>query len=321
MLSSLNIQNYALIENLQIDFQSGFSVITGETGAGKSIMLGALGILLGNRADNTAISPGAKRCVVEATFSMLDERSAAFFEDNDLDFDDGECIIRRELTDAGKSRAFINDTPVSLAQLKELGNTLIDIHSQHQNLLLNNTDFQMNVLDSVAGDDDILTAYRSEYGQYQVAQRELQQLEREIEQNRERLDYIEFQHRELESASLTDGEQEELEQEQLILENAESIKQAVFDAQQALSNTTDNIHNASRGLEKIAALLPAAAEIIERLDSCAIELDDIEQTLTANDISYDPQRLETVSERLDTIYSLQKKYHKANVAGQWGEGS
>ena len=314
MLSSLNIQNYALIEDLHIDFQSGFSVITGETGAGKSIMLGALGILLGNRADTTAITPGAKRCVVEATFSQLDDKAATFFEENDLDFDDGECIIRRELTDTGKSRAFINDTPVSLAQLKELGNTLIDIHSQHQNLLLNNTDFQMNVLDSVAGDDDTLAAYRAEYANYQSTQHKLQQLERDIEQNRERLDYLEFQHHELASAALTDGEQEELEQEQLILENAESIKQAVFDAQQALGNTTDNIHSASRGLEKIAALLPAAAEIIERLDSCAIELDDIEQTLTANDISYDPQRLETVSERLDTIYSLQKKYHKANIA-------
>ncbi|MBQ7742949.1 MAG: DNA repair protein RecN [Bacteroidaceae bacterium] len=314
MLSSLDIQNYALIEDLHIDFQSGFSVITGETGAGKSIMLGALGILLGNRADTTAITPGAKRCVVEAIFSQLDEKASAFFQENDLDFDDGECIIRRELTDTGKSRAFINDTPVSLAQLKELGNTLIDIHSQHQNLLLNNADFQMNVLDSVAGDDDTLAAYRAEYAHYLSAQRELQQLERDIEQNRERLDYLDFQHRELASAALTDGEQEELEQEQLILENAESIKQTVFDAQQALVNTTDNIHSASRGLDKIAALLPAAAEIIERLDSCAIELDDIEQALTANDISYDPQRLETVSERLDTIYSLQKKYHKANIA-------
>ena len=313
MLSNLNIQNYALIEDLHIDFQSGFSVITGETGAGKSIMLGALGILLGNRADTTAITPGAKRCVVEATFSQLDDKVASFFEENDLDFDDGECIIRRELTDTGKIRAFINDTPVALAKLKDLGNMLIDIHSQHQNLLLNNTDFQMNVLDSVAGDDETLATYRAEYAQYQSALRELQQLERDVEENRERLDFIEFQHHELESAALTDGEQEELEQEQLILENAESIKQAVFDAQQALGNTTENIHSASHGLEKIAALLPAAAEIIERLDSCAIELDDIDQTLTANDISYDPQRLETVNERLDTIYSLQKKYHKANV--------
>ena len=314
MLSSLNIHNYALIENLQIDFQSGFSVITGETGAGKSIMLGALGILLGNRADNTAITPGAKRCIVEATFSQLDDRAAPFFEENDLDFDDGECIIRRELTDAGKSRAFINDTPVSLAMLKELGSTLIDIHSQHQNLLLNNTDFQMNVLDSVAGDDTTLAAYRAEYEQYQAAQRELQQLEHDVEENREKLDYIEFQHHELESAYLTDGEQEELEQEQLILENAESIKQAVYDARQTIGDTAEKIHAASRSLDKIATLLPTAAQLTERLDSCAIELDDIEQTLTAHDTSYDPQRLEAVNERLDTIYSLQKKYHKANVA-------
>ena len=314
MLTNLHIQNYALIENLDIDFPSGFSVITGETGAGKSIMLGALSLLLGNRADSSAISPGAKRCVVEATFCQLDEKAGAFFNNNDLDFDNGECIIRRELTDAGKSRAFINDTPVTLAQLKELCTLLVDVHSQHQSLLLNNADFQMNVLDSVADDGELLNSYQTLYKQYQTALRDLQQLEQEMEQSQGNLDFIRFQHKELQSANLVNGEQEELEEEILVLENSENIKQAVYDTQNLLDDITEKIHTAAHTLEKITDVFHPAVQLTERLDSCAIELDDIDSTLSANDITFDPQRLEYVNERLDTIYSLQKKYHKADIA-------
>ena len=313
MLSKLYIQNYALIENLDIDFQSGFSVITGETGAGKSIILGALSILLGNRADSTSIAPSAKRCIVEATFSQLDEKAASFFEEHDLDYYDNECTIRRELTDTGKSRAFINDTPVSLNQVRELSTLLIDVHSQHQTLLLNNADFQMDVLDSVAGDDDILEKYQADYKQYLSVSRELQQLEQEAEQNREALDFIQFQHKELQSANLAEGEQEELEEELLVLENAENIKQAIFDAQNLLSDITEKIHAAGRTIGKVANVFQPAAQLSERLDSCSIELDDIDSTIAANDINFDPQRLEEVNQRLDTIYSLQKKYHKATT--------
>ena len=314
MLSHLHIQNYALIENLDIDFESGFSVITGETGAGKSIMLGALAILLGNRADTGAITPGAKRCIVEATFSQLGSGVADFLSNNDLDFDNGECILRRELTDSGKSRAFINDTPASLAQVKELSTLLIDIHSQHQSLLLNNADFQMEVLDSVAGNDQLLAAYRSDFTQYQSALHDLRQLEQEAQQSRNDIDYIEFQYNELLSASLADGEQQELEEELLLLENAESIKQAVYEARTLLADTTQKVLTASHTLEKIVQVFPPAAQLAERLDSCSIELDDIENSLSTDDISFNPQRLEQVNDRLNTIYSLQKKYHKADIA-------
>ena len=313
MLNNLHIQNYALIESLDIDFQSGFSVITGETGAGKSIILGALSILLGNRADSTAIAPAARRCIVEATFSQLSDKAAAFFQNHDLDFYDNECTIRRELTDSGKSRAFINDTPVSLSQVKELSTLLVDVHSQHQTLLLNNADFQLDVLDSVAGDDKILDAYHADYRQYIAVSHKLQQLEQQAEQSREALDFIQFQHNELQSANLVDGEQEELEEELLILENAESIKQAIFDAQHLLADITEKTHTASRTIDKIANVFQPAVQLAERLDSCAIELDDIDSTLAANDTTFDPQRLEEVNQRLDTIYSLQKKYHKATV--------
>lgn len=313
MLIHLHIQNYALIDNLDIDFKSGFSVITGETGAGKSIILGALAILLGQRADSNVISNGAKRCVIEGNFVIESTEVVRFFEKNDLDFDNDECIIRRELSDTGKSRAFINDTPVSLAQVKELSSFLVDIHSQHQNLLLGNADFQLNVLDSVAEADYILHEYHDIFTVYMEAQRELVQFEQEVEKNRENLDFLKFQHDEIAAAALVDGEQEELEEELLVLENAETIKQTVYEVQNILDALDEKLNLASHSLNKVADVFPAAAQMSERLDSCAIELDDIHRSLGARDISFDPARLEYVNERLNTLLSLQKKYHKANV--------
>ena len=315
MLKKLHIQNYALIESLDIDFESGFSVITGETGAGKSILLGALGLILGSRAESSALRAGAKRCVAEAVFDVKGLKLEAFFEENELDYDD-ECIIRRELTDAGKSRAFINDTPVSLAVLKQLSTSLLDIHSQHQNLLLSNSDFQMNILDSVAGNEQLLEQYGAEFKEYHTALREYKQLQQQIDDERENLDYLQFQFDEISSAKLEDGEQEELEAESLMLDNAESIKQAVFDAENLLSGIAESISSAQRSLSHISEVYTKAASLSERLDSCEIELSDIEAELNASqqEINFDPERAEFVNERLNTIYALQKKYHKSSVA-------
>lgn len=315
MLRQLHIQNYALIEQLDIDFESGFSVITGETGAGKSILLGALSLILGSRADSNAIRSGAKRCTAEATFDISGLNLQAFFDTNELDYDN-ECIIRRELTDAGKSRAFINDTPVSLAILKELSTTLLDIHSQHQNLLLSNADFQIDILDSVAGNEALRAQYTTQHKAYKAALREYSSLQQQIDSERENMDYLQFQHDEIASARLADGEQEELEAESLMLDNAESIKQAVFDADTLLADMAEKLSTAERNLTHIAQVYAKASSLAERIDSCQIEISDIESELaqSLNEINFDPERSEFVNDRLNTIYSLQKKYHKNTVA-------
>lgn len=313
MLRHIHIQNFALIETLDIDFKSGFSVITGETGAGKSIILGALSLLMGHRADSNTLSNGAKRCVIEGEFVIKGAEAECFFEENDLNFDNGECIIRRELSNTGKSRAFINDTPVSLAQVKELSARLLDIHSQHQNLLLNNAGFQLDVLDSVANADELLRRYKEDFARYQQAERELERVEREVEKNRDNLDFLQFQHDELANAALAAGEQQELEEELLVLENAETIKQAVFDTQNALADIGEKLNAARHSIEKVGDVFHMAAQMAERLDSCAIELDDIESSLHCCDISFDPARLDYVNERLNLLLSLEKKYHKANI--------
>ena len=316
MLKNLHIENYALIESLDIDFLSGFSVITGETGAGKSIILGALGLILGNRADSTVVSNGAKRCVAEATFDIAGLGLASFFEENELDYDEEECIIRRELTAAGKSRAFINDTPVQLSVLRTLSGSLIDIHSQHNNLLLSNSSFQMNVLDSIAQNESLLAKYATLYTQYATEQRQLQELEQSIRTEQANVDFLQFQYQEISALNLSEGEQEELEEEQLFLDNAENIKQALYDASTALSNITENLGNSIRTLSRISEVYPDAADFVERLDSCKIELDDIEQELTSRQAatSFDATRYDFVNERLSSIYSLQKKYHKESLA-------
>lgn len=320
MIKNLHIENYALIEQLDIDLYPGFSVITGETGAGKSIILGAIGLLLGQRADSKSIKAGEKRCVIEASFDVSNYDLASFFEENDLDFDGSECIIRRELTSAGKSRAFINDTPASLAQLKEIGDQLIDVHSQHKNLLLSKEDFQLSILDILAGNDKLLSDYKQEYKEYKSLCKQLDEAISESNQSKEDEDYIRFQVNQLADANLQEGEQEELEEESETLEHAEEIKSALYGSLGCLVSDEGNdalqmVKQSMSQLHSIANVFPMSEELADRLDSCYIELKDIADELEsqADDIEYNPQRLEQVNDRLNTIYTLQKKHNADTI--------
>lgn len=320
MIKNLHIENYALIEQLDIDLYPGFSVITGETGAGKSIILGAIGLLLGQRADSKSIKAGEKRCVIEASFDVSNYDLASFFEENDLDFDGSECIIRRELTSAGKSRAFINDTPASLAQLKEIGDQLIDVHSQHKNLLLSKEDFQLSILDILAGNDKLLADYKQEYKEYKSLCKQLDEAISESNQSKEDEDYIRFQVNQLADANLQEGEQEELEEESETLEHAEEIKSALYGSLGCLVSDEGNdalqmVKQSMSQLRSIANVFPMSEELADRLDSCYIELKDIADELEsqADDIEYNPQRLEQVNDRLNTIYTLQKKHNADTI--------
>lgn len=321
MIRNLHIENYALIEALDLELHEGFSVITGETGAGKSIILGAIGLLLGQRADLKAIKAGAKRCVVEASFDVGKYGMQDFFEENDLDFDGEECIIRRELTASGKSRAFINDTPASLAQLKELGEQLIDIHSQHKNLLIGKEDFQLGTLDIVAKHEEVLTVYKAEYKAYRQAEKQLEEAIEEARSSKEDEDYLRFQVEQLADANLAEGEQEELEEEAETLEHAEEIKSSLYAASYGLQAESDGadalglIKQSISELHSITSVYGAAEELANRLDSCYIELKDIAGELEgqAEDIEYNPKRLEQVNDRLNTIYTLQKKHNVESV--------
>ena len=304
-----------------MDFHSGFSVITGETGAGKSIIIGAIGLLLGQRADSRSIKTDAKRCVVEATFDLAHDALDDFFEENDLDFDGSECIIRRELTAAGKSRAFINDTPASLAQLKELGEQLLDVHSQHKNLLLGKEDFQLSVLDIVANNQEVLNTYKKEYKDYRLLQKQLEDALEDAKNGKEDEDYLRFQVNQLADANLKEGEQDELEEESETLEHAEDIKSSLYTACNNLQSSNDGTdilgllkHSLSE-IQSISSVYSAADEIAERLDSCYIELKDIADELEsqAENVEYNPSRLEQVNERLSTIYTLQKKHGVESV--------
>ncbi|MBQ9560485.1 MAG: DNA repair protein RecN [Bacteroidaceae bacterium] len=320
MITSLHIQNYALIEQLDIEFGSGFSVITGETGAGKSILLGAIGLLLGQRADLRMIKAGAQRCIIEARFDLSQYDFADYFSAHDLDFDGEECIIRRELTATGKSRAFINDTPTSLTDLKELGDQLIDIHSQHQNLLLNREGFQLNVLDAVAKDQTLLAEYRTTYKAYVQAKDALRREQEEYERGKEELDYIAFQHQQLAEAELSEDEEEALEQELNTLEHAEEIKSALYQSYSQLdgeeAGAVSLIRDASRRVEAIAGVYSPAQELAERLESCYIELRDVANELSsgAEQVEYDPERLTFVNERISQLHALKQKFHKESVA-------
>ena len=319
MLQSLHIQNYALIENLDITFYPGFSVITGETGAGKSIILGALGLILGQRTDVKAIKQGAKRCVVEAVFDLSHFGLESFFENNGLDFD-GECIVRREMTDSGKSRAFVNDTPVAAVLLKELSPYLIDIHSQHQNLLINQATFQLNVLDTVADNAELLRAYFNAYHIWKDADRALHDFQERLAREQSEFDFLSFQLHELSDARLQADEQQTLEEESLILENAETIKSELYTADAALSaedsGTVARLHEALRHLSNLATVFPDTKALHERLDSAIIEIEDIAQEIASlqENFSFDPQRLDAVTDRLNLIYSLQKKYRVNTVS-------
>lgn len=315
MLKQLYIKNFTLIDELNIQMHPGFSVITGETGAGKSIILGAIGLLLGNRADSKSIKAGRDRCVIEAHFDLSKYDMQQFFTDNDIDEDLSDTIIRRELTAAGKSRAFINDTPVSLTKMRELGEQLVDIHSQHQNLLLQKEDFQLNVVDIIAQDEKLQKNYEAAYNQYKQANQKLNALKAEIEKNRENEDFFRFQFKELDEAQLQNGEQEELEQEYEMLSHSEDIKTALYQADNHLSgddgNIIERLKQTSEQLANIKDVYPEVTELLERIDSSYIELKDIAQEVNGltDHVEFDPARLETINERLDKLNSLQQKFH------------
>lgn len=320
MLRQLYIRNFTLIDELDITFKPGFSVITGETGAGKSIILGAIGQILGNRADARMVKAGCDKCVIEAHFDLSNYDMESFFDDNDIDYEPEDCIIRRELKANGKSRAFINDTPVALTTARELGQQLVDIHSQHQNLLLQKEDFQLNVVDIIAHNSQLLNDYRTLFDGYAKAKAALREKEEECEKDRANEDFLRFQADELVTAQLIDGEQEELEQELETLSHAEDIKGALFDADNLLSGDdrciTQSCKTMLSRLSDIGDVYPAIRQVTERLDSAYIELKDIARDISnlAESIDFDPARLTMANERLDTIYTLQKKHHVESVA-------
>lgn len=319
MLHHLTISHYALIEQLDIDWMPGFSVITGETGAGKSIMLGALNLLLGGRADAKAIQTGEKKCLVEASFDINGLDLEPFFAANDIDFDPKECIVRREVLQSGKSRAFINDTPVAIAKLKEIGTAIIDIHSQHQNLLIRNESFLIETLDVMAGQTEPLAAYKCLYNQCRQAIERLKALQERATQGRSDEEYLQFQLNQIDEANIQPNEQEELEKEQNLLSHAEDIKQAFYTAQGLIQSDTFSmthyLRQASDAVRNIADKHPEAEELAERLRSVRIELEDIEGELEqlAEQTDYDPERLRFIEERLNTLYTLQQKHRVDSV--------
>ena len=322
MLKKLDIRNFTLIDHLEMKLYPGFSVITGETGAGKSIVIGAIGLLLGNRADAKQVKRGCDKCIIEATFDLSIYHSdvlKGFFEENDLDYEPEECLLRREVNANGKSRAFINDTPVTLALMRELGEQLIDVHSQHQNLLLSKEDFQLNVVDIIARDRQQLADYRAAFAEYRSAQRRLEELREQIATSRDNEDFLRFQQKELSEANLASGEQEQLEQEAELMSHAEDIKRALHEADYGLSGDDTGIVNLTRSiaaqLRSVADVYPEAQELAERLESCFVELKDISQEIASkvDDVEYDPQRFNLITQRLDTIYTLQHKFHVQTV--------
>ena len=319
MLKHLYIKNFTLIDELDIDFHQGFSVITGETGAGKSIILGAIALLLGQRADSKTISQGADKCVIEAHFDLTRYGMDAFFSENDIENDPEDCIIRRELLSSGKSRAFINDTPVQLTMLKELGERLVDVHSQHQNLLLNKQDFQLGVVDIFSGDEKELAQYQQTFRQYHQAKQKFEELKEDIERNRQNEDFLRFQCDELTQANLVEGEQEELEQRSDTMSHAEDIKSALYEADKALSAEETGVVSSLRStlyeLRKISEVYPVAEELEQRIDSCYIEVKDIAQEVGSHleRIDFDPSEMDAVTNRLDKIYDLENKYHVETV--------
>ncbi|MBR4738959.1 MAG: DNA repair protein RecN [Bacteroidales bacterium] len=316
MLKQLYIKNYTLIDELDIPFHPGFSVITGETGAGKSIILGALSLLLGQRADSKTIKQGADRCVIEARFDLSRYQLEDFFTQNDIDYDATDCILRRELTAAGKSRAFVNDTPVALNVIRQLGQQLVDIHSQHQNLLLQEDDFQLSVVDIIARDQQLLADYQQAYRQHIQLQKAVADLERDLQSARHDEDYLRFLLDELRQADLTPGLQQQLEQESETLTHIEDIKGALFSAEQSLTgegpaNAVGLLRESSRTIDAIRDLFPDVREIADRLESTYIELADIARevsTLSAS-LDFDPRRLDFINSQLDALYALEQKHH------------
>ena len=319
MLKQLYIRNFTLIERLDMTFREGFSVITGETGAGKSIILGAIGLLKGQRADSKLIKRGADKCVIEAHFDLSRYGMEAFFIDNDVEYDPDDCIVRREITASGKSRAFVNDTPVPLSVLKELGEQLIDVHSQHQNLLLGTQDFQMEVVDIIADDRHLINDYRAAFDKYRLKQYQLDEMRRQIENNKANADFLQYQYDELSTASLVEDEQKELEALSNQMSHYEDIKTALYQADNALSGegngVTENLRTAINALHSIESVMPKAGELASRMDADYIDLKDIADEVEAqlDNVDFDPKRLDNINDRLDKIYSLEKKYHLDTV--------
>ena len=319
MLQSLYIQNYALIEKLDISFQPGFSVITGETGAGKSIILGAIGLLLGQRADIKSIKQGTQKCMIEARFDISSYHIESFFTDNDIEYDMHECILRRELYATGKSRAFINDSPVSLPLMKELGEKLIDVHSQHQNLLLNQEDFQINVLDILSHNGRDLEEYKLMYNHYKQVLHEFERFTEQACKNRQDEDFIRFQLQQLDEAQLKVGEVEDLEREAEMLTHAEDIKSALYKVEQIMCSDEMSLLSSSKEciqtLQSLSRIYTPSQEWINRLDSCYIELKDLSHEIinASENVEYNPTRLDFVNDRLNLIYTLQQKHRVQTV--------
>lgn len=319
MLKQLYIKNFTLIDELNIKFNPGFSVITGETGAGKSIILGAIGLLLGNRADSKAVKSGQSHCIIEAHFDLINTDLKEFFLRNDIDVDLKDTIIRRELTDSGKSRAFINDTPVQLALMRELGEDLVDIHSQHQNLLLKKDDFQLNIVDIIADNKKLLDDYHTAYTEYHHLQKHLDELKTSIANARQNEEFMRFQYQEIEKVNPQEGEQDELEQKTQTMSHAEEIKSALYAADQTLNadeqGIVEQLKEASDQLHNVEKFYPDAGKLASRLDSGYIDLKDIGQEISSEveNVDFDPAELQNLNERLDMLYSLEQKFHVNSV--------
>ncbi|WP_300133273.1 DNA repair protein RecN [uncultured Barnesiella sp.] len=320
MIKKLSVSNYTLIDELHIDFSAGFSVITGETGAGKSIILGALSLILGQRADLKSLRRSGEKAVIEGVFDIASYHLRDFFDENELDYDEGECILRREILPSGKSRAFINDTPVSLAQLKTLGEQLIDIHSQHQNMLLADSRFQLRVVDTMAGDAALLADYREHYRRWRERLQAYTRLQEENRSGREEEDYLRYQLAQLDEAHLQEGEQEELEAELQTLQHAEEIKNELAVLQEFLhaeeTGVVSLLNATLSRMRALSRLYPEVDEWAGRLESDYIDLKDIASTVdrSQENLNMDPERLAWVENRLDTYYSLQQKHRLASAA-------
>lgn len=320
MIKKLSVSNYTLIDELHIDFSAGFSVITGETGAGKSIILGALSLILGQRADLKSLRRSDEKAVIEGVFDIASYHLRDFFDENELDYDEGECILRREILPSGKSRAFINDTPVSLAQLKTLGEQLIDIHSQHQNMLLADSRFQLRVVDTMAGDAALLADYREHYRRWRERLQAYTRLQEENRSGREEEDYLRYQLAQLDEAHLQEGEQEELEVELQTLQHAEEIKNELAMLQEFLhaeeTGVVSLLNATLSRMRALSRLYPEVDEWAGRLESDYIDLKDIASTVdrSQENLNMDPERLAWVENRLDTYYSLQQKHRLASAA-------
>lgn len=319
MLKSLYIKNYALIDSLEIDFESGFSVITGETGAGKSIILGALSLILGQRADAKSIKQGESKCVIEGYFDISDYNLTEFFENLEIDYEP-TCLLRRELLSSGKSRAFVNDTPVTLSDLKELGSQLIDIHSQHQNLLLGDTRFQMQIVDTLAGNKKLLKEYQATFFDYKKAQKALDDLRNLSKRGKEEEDYLRFQYESLKTVALKSGEQEELEEELETLNHSEEIKIALYKIHSLLTDDEHGIVTALKDSlntsQSLVDIYPKSEDIVQRIENSYIDLKDLgtEVERMGENIEFDPERLSLIQTRLDTIYTLQKRHSVDTIA-------